>query len=491
MTDTIISTNPLTQTEVGTVYKTNPSMLDNILKESVSAQKKWRRLRVKERAWILKQVRKQLVKKSDELITLISEETGKPFWDSFIEVMTAAEHLKYMCSHAPLVLSQEKRSPGIFIHKRAYVRYFPHGTAGIISPWNYPLILTASPVVEALLSGNTVVLKPSELTPLTGNKIRQIFIDGGIPKDVFQVVQGFGDIGAALVDSPMINIICFTGSVKVGKAIAESCGKRLKPSILELGGCDPMIVLEDADLDRSVSAAVWGGFSNCGQTCISVEKIYVMDSIADLFIERLKKQVLSLTQSNNLERADIGGMINQNQKQAVKSFLNETRGEGIIFHLDDKKIKEDSSCFLHPTIIEIDSSSSLSTQSEIFGPVIMVTRVQSEKEAINKANDTEFGLSASVFSKNLRKARRVAGQIRAGSVCINDINSNYICASLPFGGVGVSGIGRVHGPEGLKAFSQVQAVCEDRLGLKKELWWFPIADVTKKWFKRFFKFWYG
>jgi len=405
--------------------------------------------------------------------------------------MTAVEHLKYMCSHAPLILSQEKRSPGIFIHKRAYIRYFPHGTAGIISPWNYPLILTASPVVEALLSGNTVVLKPSELTPLTGNKIRQIFIDGGIPKDVFQIIHGLGDTGAALVESPMTDIICFTGSVKVGKAIAEACGKQLKPSILELGGSDPMIILEDADLDRSISAAVWGGFSNCGQTCISVERIYVMDSIADLFIERLKKKALNLKLSNSPENADLGCMINQNQKQDVKSFLDEAREEGIIFHLDDKKTMEDNSCFLSPTIIESNDSPSSLMHSEIFGPVITVTRVHSEKEAINKANSTGFGLSASVFSKNLRRARRVAGQIKAGSVCINDINSNYICASLPFGGVGVSGLGRVHGPEGLKAFSQVQAVCEDRLGLKKELWWFPISDVAKKWFKRLFKYWYG
>ena len=491
MTEVISSFNPNTQDVVGAVPITPIESISDILQKSVSAQKKWQQLRVKERAGILKQVRKQLVKKSDELVSLISEETGKPFWDSFIEVMTAVEHLKYMCNHAPLILSQEKRSPGIFIHKRAYIRYFPHGTAGIISPWNYPLILTASPVVEALLSGNTVVLKPSELTPLTGNKIRQIFTDGGVPKDVFQIIHGFGDTGATLVESPMTDIICFTGSVKVGRAIAEACGKQLKPSILELGGSDPMIILEDADLDRSISAAVWGGFSNCGQTCISVERIYVMDSIADLFIERLKKQALSLTLSDNPENADLGGMINQKQKQAVKSFIDEAKNEGTTFHLEDKKIMEDKSCFLPPTIIESDNTPSSLMQSEIFGPVITITRVHSEKEAINKANSTGFGLSASVFSKNLRRARKVAGQIKAGSVCINDINSNYICASLPFGGVGVSGIGRVHGPEGLKAFSQVQAVCEDRLGFKKELWWFPISDVTKKWFKRFFKYWYG
>ena len=491
MTNRIISINPATQEVVGTVRVTKQDKFNKILERSILSQQKWQELSVAKRAGILRQVRKQLVKKSDELISIISEETGKPFWDSFLETMTVAEHLKYMCSQAPYILSKEKRSPGIFIHKRTYLRYFPHGTAGIISPWNYPLILAASPVVEALLSGNTVVLKPSELTPLTGNKIRQIFVQGGVPEDVFQVVHGRADTGAALVESPMTDIICFTGSVKTGRVIAESCGRQLKPSILELGGNDPMIVLEDADTDRAVSAAVWGGFSNCGQTCISVERIYVMDSIADLFIERLKKQALNLRASDDPNKTDIGVMINKNQKESVKSFIDEARKEGATFHLDDKKKTEDSSCFLPLTIIESNDGSSSLIQSEIFGPVITVTRVHSEKEAINEANSTGYGLSASVFSKNLRKARRIAGQIKAGSVCINDINTNYICASLPFGGVGLSGIGRVHGPEGIKAFSWVQAVCEDRLGLKKEPWWFPVSDGTKKWFKRLFKYWYG
>ena len=252
-----------------------------------------------------------------------------------------------------------------------------------------------------------------------------------------------------------------------------------------------MIVLEDADLDRAVSAAVWGGFSNCGQTCISVERIYVMDSMAKLFIDRLKKQVSKLLISNDMNNADLGTMINKNQKETVKSFLDDARKEGATFYLDDKKKMEADSCFLPPTIIESNNSSSSLMQSEIFGPVITVTQVKSEEEAVEQANSTGFGLSASVFSKDLRKARRIAGKIKAGSVCINDINTNYICAALPFGGVGLSGIGRVHGPEGLKAFSRVQAVCEDRLGLKKEPWWFPVSDGTKKWFKKMFTFWYG
>lgn len=491
MTDKIISLNPATQESAGSVPVTTQKRFDTVLEQSVSAQKKWQGLRVAERAWILTKVRKEMVKRSDELINIISKETGKPHWDSFLEVMTVAEHMKYMCSQAPFILSEEKRPSGLFIHKKSYVHYFPHGTAGIISPWNYPLILAASPVVEALLSGNTVVLKPSELTPLTGYKIKQIFIEGGIPEDIFQIIQGYGDIGEALVESPLTDIICFTGSVKVGRIIAESCARQLKPCILELGGKDPMIVMEDADLDRTVSAAVWGGFSNCGQTCISVERIYVMDSIAKKFINQLKKQVSGLSVSEDKDKADIGPMITQKQKEMVQSFIDEAKKSGNKFHLDGEIKPDKKSCFLPPIIIETNDSSSSLMQSEIFGPVITVTRVKSEEEAVEKANSTGFGLSASVFSKNLRKARRIAGKIKAGSVCINDINTNYICAALPFGGVGLSGIGRVHGPEGLKAFSRVQAVCEDRLGLKKEPWWFPVSDKTKKWFKKLFTFWYG
>ncbi len=489
MTEVISSLNPITQDIVGSVPKTPIESISDVLKKSTLAQDQWRKLRISERSKILTRARKNLVKRSEEFITLISEETGKPHWDSFLEVVTVAEHLKYICSHAPFILSKENRSAGIFLHKKAYIQYSPHGTVGVISPWNYPLILAMSPVVEALISGNTVILKPSEITPITGDKIRELFLESGLPDNVFQIVHGEGEVGSALVHSPETQLICFTGSVKVGRSIAVSCAKQLKPSILELGGKDPMVVMEDANLDRAVSAATWGGFSNCGQTCISVERIYVMDSIADLFIDRLKKQVSMLRVSDDKNNSDLGSMVNQRQMELVRAFINEAKQDGATFHLGGKN--KGNTCFYSPTIIETDDSSSALMQSEIFGPVITVTRVSSEEEAIKGANSTEFGLGASIFSKDLTKARRIASQIKTGSVCINDINTNYICASLPFGGVGISGIGRVHGPEGLKAFSRVQAVCEDRFGFKKELWWFPVAKRTKKWFNIFLKFWYG
>jgi len=184
-------------------------------------------------------------------------------------------------------------------------------------------------------------------------------------------------------------------------------------------------------------------------------------------------------------------MINQKQKEMVISFIGEAKKEGATFHLDDNQKLKDNSCFLYPTIIEEKNRKSKIMQSEIFGPVITVYRISSEREAISEANSSGYGLSASIFSKNIQKGRKIAEQIKAGSVCINDVNSNYGCASLPFGGVGMSGIGRVHGEEGLKAFSRIQAVYEDRLGLKKEPWWFPVSDHTKKWFQRFFRYWYG
>lgn len=491
MTDKLLSYNPITQKIVGTVPLTTDEELKHILERSKRGKKRWSSLRVSDRAEILNGIRKELVKRSDEFISTISDETGKPHWDSFVEVMTVAEHLKYMCRQAPVILSKQKRSTGILLHKRGYVQYFPHGTAGIISPWNYPLILAISPVVEALLAGNSVVLKPSEITPITGDRIHRLFVEGGIHESIFQIIQGHGDMGSKLVESPLTDVICFTGSVRVGKLISEHCAKQLKPSILELGGNDPMIILEDADLDRAVSAAIWGGLSNNGQTCIAVERIYVMESIADVFIERIKKRAKELNISDDKKSADIGSMINQKQKEMVISFIDEAKKEGAIFHLEYNQKTKDNSCFLYPTIIEEKNRKSKIMQSEIFGPVITIFRVNSEREAISEANSSGYGLSASVFSKNLKKGRKIAEQIKAGSVCINDVNSNYGCASLPFGGVGMSGVGRVHGDEGLKAFSRVQAVYEDRLGLKKEPWWFPVSGHTKKRFQKFFKYWYS
>jgi succinate-semialdehyde dehydrogenase/glutarate-semialdehyde dehydrogenase len=362
---------------------------------------------------------------------------------------------------------------------------------GVVSPWNYPLILTAAPVVEALMAGNAVILKPSEFTPLTGQCMVELFHDGGIPEDILQVVQGFGDLGAAIVDSPKTDMICFTGSVEIGRKIAVACAEKLKPVVLELGGKDPMIILEDANLERAANAAVWGGFSNCGQTCISAERIYVVENIADQFIERVKQKTELLSAGPDKITNDIGALVNARQQEKVLAHIKEAvaSGAGVISGGDD--LSSMGGYFIKPTVLEVFNDNSDIMSKETFGPEISIMRVKDENEAIEKANNTGYGLSASVFTKKKKRGQRIARQIRAGSVCVNDIMTNYISADLPFGGVGISGIGRVHGPEGLKSFSQTQAVLVDRFGFKKEPWWYPISTGTKKLFHTVTRWFYG
>ena len=490
-TQEIISYNPATKESIGSVHQEPLESLDNIIKRAQSAKEDWAGLRLTQRARILRMVRKNLIKHMDELSELVAAETGKTHWEGFLEVFTTCEHMRHVSRHGPEYLRTEIRSSGIFQNKKCYVNYIPHGVVGIISPWNYPLILTAAPVVEALMAGNAVVLKPSELTPLTGQKMVEIFHEAGIPKDVLQAIQGMGDVGAEIVNSPHTDMICFTGSVEVGRKIAVSCAEKLKPVVLELGGKDPMIVLEDANLDRAAGAAVWGGFSNCGQTCISAERIYVVDSVADTFIDLVKTKTEELNTGPDKEQGDIGALVNERQQEKVMSHIKEAVANGADVLSGGEDLSSMGGYFIKPAVLEVFENQSDIMSKETFGPEICIMRVKNEEEAIQKANDSLYGLSASVFTKKKKHGQKIARKIRAGSVCVNDMMTNYITADLPFGGIGISGIGRVHGPEGLRSFAQTQAVLVDRFGLKKEPWWFPVGEGTKKLFRTMTRWIYG
>lgn len=487
----IISLNPATKKIIGTVKSDSVESLNEALKRARSAKGSWADLRLSQRARILRMVRKTLVKHTEELSELIAAETGKTHWEGFLEVFTTCEHLRHIAKHGPEYLRTEIRSSGIFQNKKCYVNYVPHGVVGIISPWNYPLILTASPVVEALMAGNAVVLKPSELTPLTGKRMVEIFHQGGIPEQVLQIVQGGGEIGAELVSNPLTDMVCFTGSVEVGKKIALACAEHLKPVILELGGKDPMIVLEDADLEKAAGAAVWGGFSNCGQTCISVERVFVAESVADEFIAIVKQKTEALSVGPDKINNDIGAVINEKQQELILGHIQSAVSRGAKIISGGNSMSDLGGYFIKPTVLEVFEESSDIMTRETFGPEICIMRVKDENEAIQKANQSLYGLSASVFTKNKKRGQEIARKIRAGSICINDVLTNYISADLPFGGMGISGIGRVHGPEGLRGFSQAQSILVDRWGLKKELWWYPVHAGVKKWFQIIFRWFYG
>lgn len=483
--------NPATGKLIKTVQTASDQDLERILAQANIGHKEWAKSSLKERAKILKSVRKALVARSEEIILSLMEETGKPRFDATLETMTALEHLRFVTKKGPRALKPQRRSISFLKTKRGSVHLYPYGVVGVISPWNYPAVLSTTPVAHALIAGNSVILKPSELTPLTDLILREIFIEGGIPEDVFQVAVGDGKVGAYLVESTDTDMICFTGSVTVGKWIARHCAGMLKPVILELGGKDPMIVLEDANLERAANAAVWGGNVHCGQVCMSVERIYVVETVADRFLELLREKLPKLRYSEDKEKSDIGPLIDIRQQRIVSHHLKEAVEKKAKITVGGKSHKEIGGYFFEPTLIEDVSHEMEVMRDETFGPVIAVMRVRDEEEAVRLANDSPFGLSGSVFTRNKRRGRRIAGQLRSGSVCINDVQTNYVIPEIPFGGVGKSGMGRVHGLEGLRSFSYIQSVCEDRFGLKREMWWFPVSEVTKRLFRWLIKKRYG
>jgi len=485
----IQSLNPATRELLGEVAVTTPEALKTAIARAKSSQLEWGATSLKTRAEILVSLRKAMAREGKSLARLIANETGKTEWEGWIEVLQTMEHFRTVTASGPNVLKTERRSAGILKTKRAFVNYLPHGVAGIISPWNYPLILTVGPIVEALMAGNGVVVKPSEWTPLVGKAIEKLFAESRLPTGLTNFIYGFSEVGSGIVDSPDIDLICFTGSVPVGRKIAERCGQLLKPVILELGGNDPLIVLEDAYLERAANAAVWGGFTNAGQTCISVERVIVVESVADEFIQLLKKKTARLRVGTHKKKNDVGAIINERQRDLILKQIQDAGDQPLI---GGKNLEADlGGWFIEPCVLEVDAMDATVVNTETFGPVITVIRVKDEEEALAKANGTEYGLNASVFTRDLARGRRLARRIRSGSVCINDVLSNYLCTHLPFGGMGISGIGRVHGPEGLKSFSQIQAVCEDRFSMKKELWWYPVSRKTQALFRFFIRRFYG
>ncbi|MCB1170929.1 MAG: aldehyde dehydrogenase family protein, partial [Leptospiraceae bacterium] len=458
--------------------------VDALVKRARKGFEQWSALSLKERARILKKLQKIFVAKKDEIAHTVCEETGKTEMDGILEVFTVCEHLNYFRKKGPKVLKPQKRSTGVFISKAAYTNFQPRGVVGVISPWNYPFILSAGPVLQALMAGNSVILKPSEVTPATSLKLKELALEAGIPDDVFLVATGDGSTGGAIVEHPDTDMICFTGSTSTGRKIGEICGRMLKPAILELGGKDPMVVFADANLERAVNAAIWGGFSNSGQTCISVERVLVEESVHDKFAQMVADRLKEIKQGFRADFPSLGSMTFEKQVGIVQEHLEDARQKGAHLMLEGGRHSDFDGLFMKPALITDVSSDMKVWKDETFGPVIAVQRFKTEEEAIQLANETAYGLNASVWSGNGRRAKRVARSIKSGAVCINDVDANYIMSDLPFGGVKESGIGRVYGVEGLRAFTNMQSVLRDRLGLKKELWWFPYRPGGLKLFKR-------
>jgi acyl-CoA reductase-like NAD-dependent aldehyde dehydrogenase len=457
-----------------------------------AAQPAWAALAVKERIRLLKLARKELLKDKDKIRDALARETGKVPFDVIGELFSVCQDIGHYSRKAKKWLKPRKVGTFPLLGKRGLIVYQPYGVVGVISPWNAPLTLALGDALPALYAGNTVLVKPSEITPL-GVQYAIEACSRVLPPGVLQCLIGEGPTGAALVDQ--VDMVAVTGSCQTGKKVMERASRRLTPVLLELGGKDPMIVLKDADLDRAVNAAAWGACFMTGQVCMSVERIYVEKEIADEFRRRLKTKLESLRTGPEepLATAAYGPFTGPQQIHIVESHIADAVSQGATVDTGGARIPSASaSGYFQPTLISGVTHQMKIMTEETFGPVACVMAVNDVEEAIAYANNSEFGLNASVWTRDIARGIAVAKRIKAGNVCVNDCILNAGVHGLPFGGVKQSGVGSRHGSEhGLRAFCYAQALMIEPRRRKREPSWFPYAANTAQRLEKLMMFLYG
>lgn len=447
------------------------------------AQAAWGVLPVEERCERLLRLRDALVERADEIVDVVSRECGKPRHDCLShEVMVTADLLTYYCKNAARILAGHDIGLHLLKHKKSSIHYAPRGVIGVISPWNFPFVIPMGDVVAALVAGNAVVLKPSEVTPLSIQKAKEIFDGTGLPEDLFTVVYGHGEAGQALIESGIQKLV-FTGGVETGKRVAAACGANLVPCVMELGGKAPLIACADCDLERTARAIVFGGFVNSGQACIAVERVYAHESIHDDLVRRVKELTGALRQGDPQGDAtvDVGAIIFPKQIEIAEKHIADAVAKGARVVSGGKR-RAGTGQFFEPTVLtNCDHTMTVMTQ-EIFGPIVPFQKVSSEDEAIRLANESHLGLNAYVFTKNREKGKRIAERVEAGSVVVNDVLLNYAAAEAPFGGIKQSGFGRVHGDDALRDMCDARHVFSGRVPEPaSDPLWFPYSSKTYRW----------
>src|ERR1043166_1420500 len=484
----LICHDPATGEEIGRAPLTMPEEVARAVGRAREAAAAWAAKSYRERGRVIMAAREVILKQMEEIAFLISIETGKVVAEAIsLEIAPALDLMQYFARQTAHLLAPRRIGIGQywFMGRTSYEIYKPLGVIGIISPWNFPFATPLDEVVMALMAGNTVVLKPSELTPLTGLKIKEIFDRAGLPEGVLQVVTGDGSTGAALVAAGT-NKITFTGSVATGKRVAESAAKYLTPVVLELGGKDPMIVLADANIENAARAAVWGAFANCGQSCSSVERCYVHESIAERFIPEVLKEARRLRQGpGREENIYVGSMSSERQLRIVERHVNQAIDNGAIALTGGERVRDVTGPFYAPTVLTNVNHNMDVMREETFGPVLPIMKFRSEEEAVRLANDSDFGLPASVWTNTIRRGQRLAAKIDAGTVMINEVFYTHGIAQTPWGGLKQSGLGRTHGLAGLLELVHSQHIHVNRLHFMPDLWWFNYDERAARLFRGF------
>ena len=477
--------------QTGIIEDTPIQDIPSMYAAAEQAFRDWGSKTVKERLVFFRRLRLVIVEELEQTTGIISTDTGKVPMDALVsDIMPVLDFLKSLEKEAEGVLGPQKaKTPIVLIGKKSSVEYIPRGRVLIISPWNYPFQLTMIPIISALIGGNCVISKPSEVTPQVGLFMEKLFEKAGFPEGVIQFVFGGKEAGEALVSSKP-DYIFFTGSVATGRIIAQQAAKNLIPITLELGGKDPMIVCEDANLERAAKGAVWGAFTNSGQVCMSVERLYVHERVYEQFVGLVKKEVEMLTQGTSTED-DVGSMTFSKQLDIVKAHVDDAleKGANLISGTAPNEWKQDT-MFLEPMVLTNVTSDMEIVTEETFGPILPIMPFSDESEAIRMANSTQYGLNASVWSQDLPKAKKIASRLVSGAVTINDVIITVANHHLPFGGAKNSGIGRYHGKEGLRIFCHEKAVMIDRGSKTSEIQWYPYKGKYDD-FKEMIESFYG
>jgi acyl-CoA reductase-like NAD-dependent aldehyde dehydrogenase len=485
--------NPATGRVIAHVPDLGPEQIADLARRGRAAQPGWEALGFEGRGRVLRRAQRWLMENSDRVIETIVSETGKAWEDALAaEVAYGASAFGFWAKQAPRYLADERvRSAAVFVKgKRLVLRYRPLGLVGVIGPWNYPLTNSFGDCIPALAAGNSVILKPSEITPLTSLLLAEGLRECGIPDDVFQVATGRGATGAALVDA--VDMIMFTGSTATGRRVMERAARTLTPVSLELGGKDPMIVLSDADLERAANAAVYYSMLNTGQTCISIERVYVEAPIYDAFVARVtgKARALRHGPPAGPGSVDVGSMTHGPQVDIVERHVEDARARGARVVVGGHREDRPGHWFEPTVLVDVRQDMAI-MREETFGPTLPIMKVADADEAVRLANDSPYGLGAAVYSRDVARGEAVARRLESGAVCVNDALLNYYALELPMGGTKASGMGYRHGPGGIRKFTQHQALLVSRFHLSRDVHMYPYRARTSRLLQRGLRLLYG
>lgn len=459
--------SPIDLKPSGTLICANRDEVEAVVAKARAAQPGWAALSYEQRGEYMQRMLQVLLDKQDLVVETVISETGKAPGDAYnMEIFAACDSLHFYSKNVGKMLKPKKiKVHGILgLMKKVQIIYKPRGVAGIIVPWNGPFILGINPAVQAMMAGNTVVLKGSEVTPYSTKLVEDLFTEAGLPEGVLQVLMGDGQTGADLCTAG-VDKISFTGSVATGRKVAESCGRQLIPCTLELGGNDAMIVCADANLDRAAAGALVGSCMNTGHYCCGTERIYVEEAVYDQFLEKVTALAKDLKQGpqHGMEE-DVGAVFWDRQMTIIEDHVTDALANGAKAVVGGKRSEELEGLYFEPTVMVDVKHDMKIMQEETFGPILCIQKVANYEEAIKLANDSPYGLNGNVWSKNANKAFDIAQRIETGSVCLNDMAVTYGTMEAPFGGVKSSGVGQVNGETGVKGYCHAMPIVIDRFG---------------------------